>query len=69
MMKLLSNPLSPYGRKVKIAMGLKGLKDRIEIVQVDTNPADNPMHQQAQSAGQDSRAGDRQTTRPSSTAT
>ena len=34
MMKLLSNPLSPYGRKVKIAMGLKGLKDRIEIVQV-----------------------------------
>lgn len=43
MMKLLSNPLSPYGRKVKIAMGLKGLKDRIEIVQVDTNPADNPV--------------------------
>ena len=43
MMKLLSNPLSPYGRKVKIAMGLKGLKDRIEIVQVDTNPADNPI--------------------------
>ena len=42
MMKLLSNPLSPYGRKVKIAMALKGLKDRIEIVQVDTNPADNP---------------------------
>ncbi len=35
MMKLLSNPLSPYGRKVKIAMAMKGLKDQIEIVQVE----------------------------------
>ena len=43
MMKLLSNSLSPYGRKVKIAMGLKGLKDRIEIVPVDTNIVDNPV--------------------------
>ncbi len=42
-MKLLSNSLSPYGRKVKIAMGLKGLKDRIEIVPVDTNIVDNPV--------------------------
>jgi len=42
MLTLLSHPLSPYGRKVKIAMALKGLKDRIEVVQVDTNPLDNP---------------------------
>ena len=43
MMKLLSNSLSPYGRKVKITLGLKGLKDRIEIVPVDTNIVDNPV--------------------------
>jgi glutathione S-transferase len=42
MMTLLSHPFSPYGRKVKIAIALKGLKDRIEVVQVDTNPLDNP---------------------------
>jgi glutathione S-transferase len=42
MMTLLTHPLSPYGRKVKIATALKGLKDRIEAVQVDTNPLDNP---------------------------
>ena len=55
MMKLLSNPLSPYGRKVKIAMAMKGLKDRIEIVHVDTNPADNPEINTRQSAGARSR--------------
>jgi glutathione S-transferase len=42
MMKLLSNPLSPYGRKVKIAAAMKGLKDKIELVAIDTNPLDNP---------------------------
>ena len=42
MMTLLTHPLSPYGRKVKIAIALKGVKDRIEVVQVDTNPLDNP---------------------------
>lgn len=41
MMKLLSNPLSPYGRKVKIAMAIKGVGDRIEVVSIDTNPGDN----------------------------
>jgi glutathione S-transferase len=41
MMKLLSNPLSPYGRKVKIAMAMKGVGDRIEVVSIDTNPGDN----------------------------
>lgn len=38
MMKLRSSPPSPFGRKVKLAMALLGLKDRIEIV--DTNTAD-----------------------------
>ena len=42
-MKLLSNPLSPYGRKVKVALGLKGLTSKVEIVQVDTNIPDNPV--------------------------
>ena len=42
MMKLLSNPLSPYGRKVTIAMAVKGVSDRIEVVTIDTNPAENP---------------------------
>jgi len=42
MMKLLSHPFSPYGRKVKVAMSLKGLQDRIEVETVDTNPADTP---------------------------
>ena len=41
MMKLMSNPLSPYGRKVKLAMAMKGLSDQIEIVATDTNPGDN----------------------------
>jgi glutathione S-transferase len=42
MMTLLSHPFSPYGRKVKIATALKGLGDRIEVIQVDTNPLQNP---------------------------
>jgi glutathione S-transferase len=42
MMQLLSSPLSPYGRKVKIAMALKGVADRIDVISVDTNPLDNP---------------------------
>jgi glutathione S-transferase len=42
-MKLLSNPLSPYGRKVRIAAAMKGLEDRIEAVGIDTNPLDNPQ--------------------------
>jgi glutathione S-transferase len=43
MMKLLSNPLSPYGRKVKIAAAMKGLEGRIETIGIDTNPLDNPQ--------------------------
>ena len=47
MMKLLSNRLSPYGRKVKIAMAMKGLADNIEVLHIDTNPLDNPQINQA----------------------
>jgi glutathione S-transferase len=42
MMKLHSNPLSPYGRKVKIAMAMKGVGGQIEMIATDTNPADVP---------------------------
>ena len=42
MMQLLSHPFSPYGRKVALAMALKGVADRIEVIHVDTNPLDNP---------------------------
>jgi glutathione S-transferase len=42
MLVLRSSASSPYGRKVKIAMLLLGLKDRIEIVTADTlDPADS----------------------------
>jgi glutathione S-transferase len=41
MMILRSSPPSPFGRKVKIAASLTGLKDKIEIVMADTlDPAD-----------------------------
>lgn len=42
MMQLLSSPLSPFGRKVNIAIAMKGLKDKIELKPVDTNIPDNP---------------------------
>lgn len=42
MMKMLYSPLSPYVRKARIAMAMKGVADRIELVTVDTNPGDNP---------------------------
>jgi len=41
MTKLLSSPLSPYGRKVKMTLQMKGLADKVEIVAADTNPGDN----------------------------
>ena len=41
MMQLLSSPLSPYGRKVRLAAAIKGLEDAIETVAVDTNPGDS----------------------------
>lgn len=41
MMKLLSSPLSPYGRKVAMTIAMKNLKDRIEFKPIDTNLPDN----------------------------
>lgn len=41
-MKLLSSPLSPYVRKVRIAAAMKGLADQIELVPIDTNIPNNP---------------------------
>jgi glutathione S-transferase len=42
MMKLLSNPLSPYGRKVKITAKMKCVADQIQIENTDTNVPSNP---------------------------
>jgi glutathione S-transferase len=42
MMKLRSSPPSPFGRKVKLAMAILGLKDRIEIENANTaDPSDD----------------------------
>ena len=41
MMQLLSSPLSPYVRKVRLAAAIKGLEDAIDLVDVDTNPGDS----------------------------
>lgn len=41
-MKLLSSPLSPYVRKVRIAAAMKGLDSQIELVPIDTNVPNNP---------------------------
>jgi glutathione S-transferase len=43
-MKLMSSPLSPYGRKVKIAAGMKGLTGKIEILPADTNAGDPALN-------------------------
>jgi glutathione S-transferase len=43
MMKLLSAPLSPYGRKVKITAKVKGVMDRIDVQTADTNVPNNPV--------------------------
>ena len=40
-MKLFSNALSPYVRKVAITMDVKGLRDNIDLVHTDTNNPDN----------------------------
>lgn len=44
MMKLMSSPLSPFGRKVKIAARMKGLDDRIELLVTDTNKGDDALN-------------------------
>jgi glutathione S-transferase len=45
MMKLLSSPLSPYGRKVRICAKVKGVMDRIDVQTADTNVPHNPVLQ------------------------
>jgi glutathione S-transferase len=48
-MKLLSSPASPFGRKVKLAIGLKSLDKKVTIASVDATKGDpaltaaNPM--------------------------
>ncbi|MCG6122175.1 MAG: glutathione S-transferase [Microvirga sp.] len=45
-MILRSSPLSPFGRKVKIAADVLGLSDRIEIVAADTTDPDDSLRRQ-----------------------
>jgi glutathione S-transferase len=45
-MILRSSPLSPFGRKVKIAADVIGMSDRIEVVKADTADATDPLRQQ-----------------------
>jgi glutathione S-transferase len=46
MLVLRSSPASPFGRKVKIAAAILGLADRIEIVNADTNDANDSLRRQ-----------------------
>jgi len=45
-MILRSSPPSPFGRKIKIAAAMLGLKDKIEIVMTDTNNPEDSIRQQ-----------------------
>ena len=44
MMKLLSSPLSPYGRKVNMTATIKGLSSKIDLVLTDTNKGDPALN-------------------------
>jgi glutathione S-transferase len=46
MMKLLSSPSSPFVRKVRIAAGMKGVLDRIEMQPTDTNKGGEDLYRQ-----------------------
>jgi glutathione S-transferase len=46
MMKLLSSPASPFGRKVKIAAGMKCVLGKIDIQPADTNAGDENLYKQ-----------------------
>lgn len=46
MFVLRSSPFSPFGRKVKIAASLLGLKDRISVVMADTQDPEDDLRQQ-----------------------
>jgi glutathione S-transferase len=43
-MKLLSSPASPFGRKVRMTIAIKGLSDRVEAVAVDTGKGDPALN-------------------------
>lgn len=45
-MILRSSPLSPFGRKVKIAASLTGVRDKIEVVFADTSDPTEVLHKQ-----------------------
>jgi glutathione S-transferase len=44
MMKLLSSPSSPFVRKVRVAAGMKGVLEQIELVPADTNKGDDNLY-------------------------
>ncbi len=46
MMILRSSPLSPFGRKVKIAASLIGVRNKIEVVFADTNDPNEILREQ-----------------------
>jgi glutathione S-transferase len=45
MMKLLSSPASPYGRKVKLAAAMKGVSNQIKMQPTETNVPKNEVLQ------------------------
>lgn len=46
MMILRSSPPSPFGRKIKIAASLTGVRDKIDVVMADTNDPAEALHKQ-----------------------
>jgi glutathione S-transferase len=46
MLVLRSSPASPFGRKVKIAASVMGLRDRIDVVAADTTDPQDSLRQQ-----------------------
>ncbi len=64
-MILRSSPASPFVRKVRIAMGVLGLADKIDVREADLNDPGNSIRA-AEPAWENSRA-DRSTTAPSIT--
>ncbi|TVR09475.1 MAG: glutathione S-transferase family protein [Salinarimonadaceae bacterium] len=45
-MILRSSPLSPFGRKVKVAAGILGMSDRIEVFAADTTDPTDDLREQ-----------------------
>ncbi|WP_428647726.1 glutathione S-transferase family protein [Roseibium sp.] len=46
MMKLRSSPPSPFGRKVKLALAILGLKDQVEVVEANTADPEDSLRSQ-----------------------